>query len=88
MQKTDPFCKHISKNLSNGKAPQHKTDLFTYVKGLLYKQIMDSGQKFLALVIPQVLEIYSSSGSPQQIRTSREHPYILLNKETILLEEY
>ena len=31
MQKTDPFCKRISKCLSNGKAPQHETDLFTHV---------------------------------------------------------
>ena len=31
MQKTDPFCKRISKQLSNGKAPQHKTDLFMHV---------------------------------------------------------
>ena len=31
MQKTDPFCKWISKHLSNGKAPQHETDLFTYI---------------------------------------------------------
>ena len=53
MQKTDPFCKRISKCLSNGKAPQHETDLFTYVRGLLYKYITDSGQKFLALVIPK-----------------------------------
>ena len=51
MQKTDPFCKRISKCLSNGKAPQHKTDLFTHVRGLLYKHITDSGQKFLVLVI-------------------------------------
>ena len=51
MQKTDPFCKRISKCLSNGKAPQHKTDLFTDVRGLLYKHVADSGQKFLALVI-------------------------------------
>ena len=51
MQKTNPFCKWISKCLSNGKAPQHETDSFTHVKGLLYKHIMDSGQKFLALVI-------------------------------------
>ena len=36
-----------------GKAPQHETDLFTHVKGLLYKHITDSGQKFLALVIPK-----------------------------------
>ena len=53
MQKTDPFCKRISKRLTNGKAPQHKTDLFTHVRGLLYKHITDSGQKFLALVIPK-----------------------------------
>ena len=53
MQKTDPFCKCISKCLSNGKVPQHETDLFTHVKGLLYKHVTDSGQKFLALVIPK-----------------------------------
>ena len=53
MQKTDPFCKWISKCLSNGKAPKHKTDLFTHVKGLLYKHITDSHQNFLALVIPK-----------------------------------
>ena len=53
MQKTDPFCKRISKCLSNGKAPQHEMDLFTHVRGLLYKHITDSGQKVLALVIPK-----------------------------------
>ena len=53
MQKTDHLCKGISKRLSNGKAPQHETDLFTHVRGLLYKHILDSGQKFLALVIPK-----------------------------------
>ena len=53
MQKTDPFCKKISKCLSNGKAPQHEMDVFTHVRGLLYKHITDSGQKFLALVIPK-----------------------------------
>ena len=53
MQKTDPFCKRISKCLSNGKAPLHETDLFTHVRGLLYKHVTDSGQKFLALVIPK-----------------------------------
>ena len=53
MQKTDPFCKCISKHLSNGKAPQHKTDLFTHIKELLYKHVTDSGQRFLALVIPK-----------------------------------
>ena len=51
MQKTDPFCKRISKCLSNGKAPQHEMDLFMLVRSLLYKHITDSGQKFIALVI-------------------------------------
>ena len=53
MQKTDPFCKCISKCLFNGKALQYETDIFTHIKGLLYKHSMDSGQKFLALVIPK-----------------------------------
>ena len=53
MQKTDPFCKQISKCLSNGKAPKHETELFTHVTGLLYKHITDSRQKFLAPVIPK-----------------------------------
>ena len=53
MQKTDPFCKCISKQLSNEKAPNHKADFFLHVKGLLYKHVMDSNQKFLALVIPK-----------------------------------
>ena len=53
MQKTDPFCKQISKCLSNGKVPKHETELFTHIKGLLYKDITDSGQKFLGLVIPK-----------------------------------
>ena len=33
MQDTDPFCRHISKHIFNGKAPQHKTDIFTHIKG-------------------------------------------------------
>ena len=32
MQKTDPFCKHISKYLSNGKAPKHETDLLPMLR--------------------------------------------------------
>ena len=41
MQKTDTFCKRISKQLSNGKAPKHETDIFTQVRGLLYKHVTD-----------------------------------------------
>ena len=54
MQKTDPFCKRISKCLSNGKAPQHEMDLFTHVRGLLYKHITDSGKKFLFYLYPSL----------------------------------
>ena len=64
MQKTDPFCKQISKCLSNGKAPKHETELLTHIKGLLYKHITDSGQKFPVLVHNKILEIYCSSQSP------------------------
>ena len=54
MQRTDPFCKHISRRLLNGKAPHHEFDAFTHVKALLYKHIMDAGEKFLTLVIPKL----------------------------------
>ena len=53
MQRMDPFCKHISKILSNGKAAQYETDLFIHIKGLLYKHITDANQNFLALIIPK-----------------------------------
>ena len=53
IQKTDPFCKRISKCLSNGKAPQHEMDLITHIRGLLYNTSLYSDQKFLALVIPK-----------------------------------
>ena len=53
LQRTNPFCKHISKRLINGKAPHHEFDTFTHVKGLLYKHISNAGKQFLALVIPK-----------------------------------
>ena len=53
MQKTDPFCKHISKCISNGKAPKHEADLYLHVNRFLYKHVTDLNQKFLALVIPK-----------------------------------
>ena len=51
MQRTDPFCKCISKRLLSIKAPYHEFDTFTHVKGLLYKHITDTGKKLLVLVI-------------------------------------
>ena len=53
MQHTDPFCKCISKRFLNGKAPHHKSDTFTHVKGLLYQHVSDAGKQFLALIIPK-----------------------------------
>ena len=53
MQRIDPFCKCISKRLLNSKAPHHKFDTFTHIKGLLYKHVSDAGKKFLTLVIPK-----------------------------------
>ena len=53
MQRTDPFCKCISKRLLNSKVPHHEFDTFTHIKGLLYKHVMDTGKKFLTLVIPK-----------------------------------
>ena len=53
-QRTDPFCKCMSEHLWNGKAPKHEADLFLHIKGLLYKHVTDSNEKFLALVMPKV----------------------------------
>ena len=53
MKRTNSFCKCISKRLLSGKAPSHEVDTSTHIKGLIYKYVMDSNQKFLALVIPK-----------------------------------
>ena len=71
MQRTDLFCKCISKCLLNGKAPHHEFDTFTQMKGLLYKHVMDSGKQFLALFIPKSWEVHCLSGSPQQTGSPR-----------------
>ena len=87
MQRTDPFYKHISKCLSNGKTPKHEMDLFTHIKGPLYKHITDSGQKFLALVIPKswkymvLVEVHDKLGH-------QGHPHLLFDKVPILLERH
>ena len=36
-----------------GRQKKHETELFIHIRGLLYKQITDTGEKFLALVIPK-----------------------------------
>ena len=53
MQRTDLFCKCISKRLLSGKAPSHKVNTFTHIKVLIYKHVMDLNWRFLVLVIPK-----------------------------------
>ena len=75
MQWTDPFCKHISKWLINGKATHYELDMFIHIDGLLYKYAMDTSQKYLALVIPQswcftvLVEAYDKLGHQEVTRT-------------------
>ena len=53
VDRLETLLQRQSKHLLNRKATQHETDIFTHMKGLLYKHVTDSGQKFLALVIPK-----------------------------------
>ena len=45
--------KHISRQLSNRKAPKHEANLFIHVNRLLCKCVTDSHQEFLDLMIPK-----------------------------------
>ena len=56
MQRTDQFCKCISKQLFNGKTLQHKTDIFTHTHYRFWT-------KFPCPCDPKVLEVHSSGGS-------------------------
>ena len=82
MQRTDPFCKWISKRLLNGKAPHHEFDTFTHVKGLLYKHVTDTGKKFLNLVIPKswkytvLVEAHDKQGYQ-----GNSHTYCLIKRQ-------
>ena len=83
IQKTDPFYKWISKCLSNGKAPKHEIELFTHIRGLLYKHITYSRQMFLALVIPKswkytvLVEAHDKSG-----HQGNTHTYCLIKQQS------
>ena len=82
MQRTDPFCRCISIHLLNGKAPQHETDVFTHIKGLLYKHIMNSRKQFLALIIPKswkytvLVEAHNKLG-----HSGNSHTYCLIKRQ-------
>ena len=53
MQRMDPFFKHTVKRSLSAKVPSHGVNTFTHIKGLIYKHVMDSNQRFLVLVIPK-----------------------------------
>ena len=82
MQRTDPFCKCISKWLLNGKALQHEFDTITHMKVLLYKHITDSGKQFLALLIPKcwkytvLVEAHDKLG-----HQGNSHTYCLIKRQ-------
>ena len=88
MQKIDPFCIWISKWLSNGKIPEHKADLFLHVKGLLYKHITDSHQKFLALMIPKAWKYTVLVEAHDKPWLPESYMDLLFNKMSVLLERH
>ena len=82
IQRTDPFCRYISKCLFNGKSPQHETDVFTYIKGLLYKHVMDSGKQFLALIIPKSLKYTVLVEAHDKLgHQGNSHTYCLIKRQ-------
>ena len=53
MQRMDACFKCISNRLHSGKAPLHEANTFTHIECLVYKHVMDSNQRFLAIVTPR-----------------------------------
>ena len=84
MQRTDPFCKHISKCLSNGKVPKHEADLFSRLKGYYINILQIQTRNSWPLSI-QKLGITSAHGSTWQTWSSRSYLHILPHKTPILL---
>ena len=64
--------------LLSSKAP-HEVETFTHIKGLIYKHVMESNQRFLALVIPKswhftvVIEAHNQLGHQGVNRTYHLH---------------
>ena len=82
MQRTDPFFRHISKCLFNGKAPQHETDVFTHIKTLLYKHVMDSGKQFLTLIIPKSWKYMVFAEAHDKLgHQGNSHTYCLIKRQ-------
>ena len=53
MQRMDPFCKCIFYRILRGKVPSLEANRLTHIKGIIYKHVVYSDQRFLALVIPK-----------------------------------
>ena len=64
IQRTDPFCKCISRRLLNGKAPHHEFDTFTQVKGLLYQTCHGCWQEIPHTGYSKIMEVHCSGRSP------------------------
>ena len=87
MPNIDPFCKHISKCLSNGKAPKHEADVFLHIKWLLYKHVTVQTISSWAL---SYLKLGSTQFSWKHMTkwSLRSYSYILPCKMTILLKRH
>ena len=70
IQRTDPFCKCISKRLLNGKAPHYEFDTFTHSKDY-YINMSQTLEKSSSPWSFQILEVYSVIRRPQQTRSPR-----------------
>ena len=86
MQKMDQFCKCISRWLPNGKTSWYEADLFTHIKGLLYKHVMDAKSEIYGTHHTRSLEIYSISGNTWQTQTPMINLHMQSCQTTILLE--
>ena len=58
MQKTDPFCKCISKCLSNGKVPKNEADIFYTCKRTALQTCHTLTPKILSSHDPKGMEIH------------------------------
>ena len=84
MQRTDPFCKCISKWLLNSKAPQHEFDTFTHLKGLFNS----TSQTLVNNSLPWLSQNLGSTQSWWKSMTNwvtKVIPHVLFNKKAILL---
>ena len=86
MQRIDPFCKHISKRLCNGKTLQHEADLFINHLKDYYTHMSQMQIRIFFPYHTQSFEIYSINGNPWQTQTPRSNLHLPSHQVPILLE--